>query len=209
MAFVPGNGRSRTRILVFSKAPVPGRVKTRLIPALGSENAARLYEQFVRGALSTALASGVGETELWCTPSTAHRFFREMEAGLGVKLCLQQGVDLGQRMSFAFDSVLTGAGEMNAILMGSDCPDLSSTDLINTVQALQDGCDAVLGPAEDGGYVLLGLRSPAPDLFLDMPWGTETVLETTRERLRRLGFRWHELPVYHDVDRPEDLDRLG
>ncbi len=192
--------------MVFAKAPIPGTVKTRLIPSLGSENSARLHASLVHRTLSMAVNSRVGGTELWCAPDSTHVFFQEMEAGFGVALRLQQGDDLGQRMAFAFNRVLSEAS--SAILVGSDYPDLSRADLRKAAKILEGGCEVVLGPADDGGYVLIGLSRPAPELFVDMPWGTDTVLDMTRERLRRQGRRWRELPVRHDLDRPEDLGYL-
>ncbi len=197
---------NETRILVFAKAPVPGEVKTRLIPALGAGDAARLHALLLRKTLSSVVRSRVGNTELWCAPDVTHGFFQEMKARFGISLRLQRGDDLGGRMSFAFENVLEKAS--SAVLVGSDCAELSGADLRWASEALKNGCEAVLGPAEDGGYVLIGLSRPFPELFVDMPWGTENVLEITRERLRRKGWRWRELPVRHDVDRPEDLERL-
>jgi len=95
-----------------------------------------------------------------------------------------------------------------AVLIGSDCPALRPSDLRAAARALRDGADAVLVPAEDGGYPLLGLRRVSRQLFDGIPWGRATVLDRTRARLRRLGWRWKELRTLWDVDRPEDVARL-
>jgi glycosyltransferase A (GT-A) superfamily protein (DUF2064 family) len=99
--------------------------------------------------------------------------------------------------------------ELPALIMGSDCISLCPADIREAAAALERGADAVLGPAEDGGYVLLGLARASPALFNGIAWGGDRVLVDTRTRLRQLGWRWHELPVRWDVDRPEDLARLG
>jgi len=192
--------------MVFSRTPEPGEVKTRLVPALGAEGAARLHERLTHRAVRKAVASGVGSVELWCTPTTVHPFFSELASAFPLRLRLQRGIDLGERMAAAFDDALSEAS--TALLIGSDSPDLGQEDLRAAMTALEGGCDVVLGPAADGGYLLIGLRCPVPELFRNMPWGTAEVLALTRERLGRSGRRWNELPVRHDLDRPEDLSRF-
>ncbi len=100
-------------------------------------------------------------------------------------------------------------GDSDAVvLVGADCPGLGLDYMRRALDCLEQGADAVVGPAEDGGYVLLGLKRAAPELFHDMPWGSDQVLTKTRQRLRKLGWRWLELSVLWDLDRPEDLERL-
>ena len=96
----------------------------------------------------------------------------------------------------------------NVLLTGSDCPSMTAADLRGAARALRDGRDAVFCPAEDGGYTLIGLTHAMPALFDAMTWGTDIVMEETRQRLRNLGWHWHELPTHWDVDRPEDYQRL-
>ncbi len=196
----------RARVMVFSRTPEPGKVKTRLVPALGPDGAARLHERLTHRAVRTAVASEAGSVELWCAPTTVHPFFSELETVFPLGLRLQQGDDLGERMAGAFDDALSEAS--TALLVGSDSPDLGQEDLRAAMAALQGDYDVVLGPAADGGYLLIGLRCPVPELFRNMPWGTAEVLALTRERLGRAGRRWYELPVRHDLDRPEDLSRF-
>jgi hypothetical protein len=203
---------SNTRILLFAKAPVPGRAKTRLIPALGALGAARLQEQLLRATvarLATGLDRSIGtRLELWCAPDTAHPLFQELAATYALELHVQSDGDLGDRLLAGCTHALRRAD--SAVLIGSDCPDLGPAQLAQAVAALQaPGLDAVLGPAVDGGYVLLGLRRAESALFTDMPWGGDRVAEITRERMAALGWRWRELPALRDVDRPEDLDWFG
>jgi rSAM/selenodomain-associated transferase 1 len=197
---------NETRVLIFARAPVAGRVKTRLIPLLGDHGAAALYRSLIEHALTVAQESGVGPVELWCTPDTDDEFFAACRERYKVTLHRQPEGDLGARMLNAFEAALTRS--RHALLMGSDCPSLTTTDLREAAGALGDGHDAVFCPAEDGGYVLLGLSQAMPALFDAMSWGTATVMEETRQRLRNLGWRWYELGMRWDVDRPVDYQRL-
>lgn len=190
------------RLLIFAKAPLPGLAKTRLIPALGAAGAAALQQRLIRRTLATAAQSGLA-TELWCHPDCAQPFFAACGAEFAVELRNQQGADLGERMHHAF--VTAGAP---ALLIGTDCPGLSAADLHAAAAALAGDCDAVLGPAADGGYYLIGLRRPLAALFHAMPWGTDAVLALTRARLHTAGLRWQELPLHHDIDTPDDLVHL-
>jgi hypothetical protein len=151
---------------------------------------------------------------LMCAPDASHPVFAALAATYGLRLEVQQGADLGARMGHAVRTTLApkaaapgGAAVDRVILIGCDCPDLDAAYLTKAVRTL-DRADAVLGPAADGGYVLLGLRQFDAGLFRDMPWGGAEVAELTRARLRALGRRWQELPVLRDLDRPEDLDLL-
>jgi len=193
-------------VLIFARAPVAGSVKTRLIPLLGDHGAATLYRSLVERALTVARESGVGPVELWCTPTTDDGFFASCRDRFHVTLHRQGEGDLGARMLNAFEDALTRS--RHVLLTGSDCPSLTAADLRAAAGALRDGRDAVLCPVEDGGYVLVGLSQAMSALFDAMTWGTATVMEETRQRLRNLGWRWHELPVHWDLDRPQDYQRL-
>jgi hypothetical protein len=193
-------------VLIFARAPVAGSVKTRLIPLLGDHGAAALYRSLVERALAVARESGVGPVELWCTPTTDDDFFATCRDRFHVTLHRQREGDLGTRMLNAFEDALTRS--RHVLLTGSDCPSLTAADLRAVARALREGRDAVFCPAEDGGYVLVGLSQAMPALFDAMTWGTAAVMEETRQRLRNLGWRWHELPVHWDVDRPQDYQRL-
>jgi uncharacterized protein len=194
-------------IIVFAKAPVPGQAKTRLIPRLGAVGAARLHAALIERSLETAVAAGVGPVELCCAPDPAHPFFAECAERYGVSLTSQGNGDLGARMLGAFDRVVSAVGP--AILVGTDCPALTPRHLQDAAQCLGEGYDAVLAPAEDGGYVLVGLARASPRVFEDIAWGEPGVMRETRLRLTGLGWRWHELAELWDVDRPEDLARLA
>ena len=191
------------RVLVFAKAPIPGEVKTRLIPALGAEAAADLQARLTRRAVEMAVSSNVAPVEIWCSPDDQHPSFR----ALGLPRRIQRGRDLGERMADGFHASL--AHSRFAILIGTDCPAMTGDYLRDAAERLAHGEDAVLGPAEDGGYVLIGLRRYDPRLFAGIAWGTAQVLSATRARLAQSGCHWHELPYLWDVDRVEDLERIS
>ncbi len=191
-------------IAIFAKAPQPGTAKTRLIPVLGSAGAARLQRRLTLNALQLSSRLGSGNVTLWCAPDIRHRFFRALQLHCGVRQCKQHGADLGLRMSHAFSS---HNGPM--LLIGTDCPVLQIEHLNMAKNALEEGNDAVFFPAEDGGYVLVGLRQPQASLFTGIDWGSERVMAQTRERLTELGLRWAEPVTLWDVDQPTDLARLS
>ncbi|GAB6067122.1 hypothetical protein JCM13664_04400 [Methylothermus subterraneus] len=193
-------------ILVFLKAPLPGQVKTRLIGALTPAQAASLHARLAAGLIARLAQARLAPIKLYCHPDTSHLFFQALARRYGVGLRRQRGQDLGERMLSAFQAAL--ALSRFALAVGGDCPELGAAELNAALLALAEGYEAVLGPAEDGGYVLLGLRRPQPELFLTMPWGSATVLAETRRRILALGLKSLELPPLWDLDRPEDLQRL-
>lgn len=191
-------------VLVFAKAPVPGTVNTRLAPVLGADGAAELHRRLTRQSVATALRAGVGPVTLCCAPDTGHPFFRRLERRLGVSLQPQRGADLGERMADALDRALKR--RRAAILIGADCPELDADYLRSAARLLtREALPVVLGPALDGGYVLIGASRMDPSLFQGVPWGEAGVLSATRARLRALGWAFGELAVLADIDRPEDL----
>jgi len=190
---------------VFARAPVPGEAKTRLIPSLGAVGAARLQSALMRRALGTAIDAALGKVSLWCAPDCSHPDFAACRDEFDVALEPQRGPDLGARMLHAF-TVLCRQG--SALLIGTDCPALTVDAMQAAAAALRDGDDAVFIPAEDGGYVLVGLARPVAPLFHDMAWGSHRVMAQSRERMVAAGVRWRELAASWDVDRPQDLARL-
>jgi rSAM/selenodomain-associated transferase 1 len=192
-------------LIIFCKAPIPGQVKTRLIPELTDEQAAELHIELSIKTLQRATLSNLCPVQLWCTPTTDHVFFTASKAAYPIILQQQQGADLGERMHRAFCSAL--ADYPHALLMGCDCPSLTEQDLEEALTALNQGDEVVLAPAEDGGYVLIGLNQPHPELFDNMPWGTKLVLDETRNRIERYKLLHHELIEQWDLDTPGDLER--
>jgi rSAM/selenodomain-associated transferase 1 len=195
-----------SRLLVFSKAPHAGAVKTRLITRLGAQGAADLQARLIHRCLETVTGAGLCPVELWCAPSSREPFFEACRERYGIELYNQPPGDLGERMHAALASAL-GRGEA-AVLVGTDIPSLETADLDAALQALRHGKDAVVGPASDGGYYLIGVRHADRRLFESMPWGTPAVFRETSTRLRRLSLEWLRLRERSDVDTPEDFHKL-
>ena len=192
-------------VIVFAKAPVPGTVKTRLAGHLGADGAARLAERMLIETVSQAHAAALGAVELCCAPDASHAVFERLAGELPLVLSEQGEGDLGARMHRAFVRVL-GRHE-RAIVIGTDAPGLDAAYLHEAAQRLC-GHDAVLGPALDGGYTLIGLRRPNAALFEGIAWSTGEVLAQTRAALQRLGLAHAELAPLADIDEPADLRHL-
>jgi uncharacterized protein len=192
-------------VIVFAKAPVPGQAKTRLIPALGAEQAALLHAALAERAIATAQKTGAEEVELCCTPNSEEAFFQYCAEDFNVSLTEQGDGDLGERMLRALDSAL--AHIERVIIIGADCPALTAKHIDNAASALANA-DVVLMPAEDGGYVLIGATRTDPEMFNDIEWGTASVLVDQRRNLAACGLTLIEADTLWDVDRPEDLTRV-
>lgn len=194
-----------TRIIIFAKAPQPGFAKTRLIPALGAEKAAKLAQQMLFNTLHEALAADIGPVELCVTPEITQMAWQGIRLSAGIEIFAQGEGDLGARLARASERALENA-EM-VLLIGTDCVEMSGTLLCVAAQALQER-DAVIHCTDDGGYALLGLRRFSPFLFSDMPWSTDAVAGTTIARIGQLGWSVHVGQMLHDVDEPQDLKYL-
>ena len=190
-------------IAILAKAPVPGYAKTRLIPTLGADGAAALQAAMLKRMLTTALAADIGPVTLWCAPDRSHPAFAEAVAQ-GAELAEQPAGDIGQRMQAAMAAATTPGG---VIVIGTDCPALTPGHLRQAAAALAEQ-DAVVIPAEDGGYVLLGLRQANAAVFSGVAWSTPQVMAQTRARLAAAGLRHAEFSPLFDVDRSSDLPRL-
>lgn len=197
---------SAARIIIFAKAPVAGEAKTRLVPVLGEEGAARLAHQMLVATVNEALAAGLGQPELCVTPAPRHSAWKDLLPTAPLDLTDQGDGDLGERLARAADRALSHGDPV--LLIGADCPALTREHLRAAAAAL-DEHDAVLLPATDGGYVLLGLRRCDPSLFRDIPWSTSAVTRETLDRIRTLGWTVHVGRTFHDIDRPEDLIAAG
>jgi rSAM/selenodomain-associated transferase 1 len=186
---------SNVRIVLFTRYPDAGRAKTRLIPALGARGAAELHRRLTERTMAEVRATGL-PFEVRVTG----RAVQDFVAWLGTPRVIDQGDgDLGERMRRA-------GPPYPVIFIGADAPDLSARHLLQAAEAVADS-PAVIGPAEDGGYWLLGLARPFDALFGDMAWGTEQVLPATLLRLRDAGVEPVMMPLLADLDRPEDLGR--
>ena len=198
--------RAPAAVAVLAKAPVAGLAKTRLIPLLGAAGAARAQRSFALRTLATVRAACTGAVTLWCAPHATHRFFRALQLRHGVQCVAQPAGHLGERMQAAVDAHFAHSAYTPLLIVGTDCPALTPAHLQQAADALQQH-DAVLIPAEDGGYVLVGMRRPVPLVFERVDWSTPQVLAQTRQQLRQAGATWLELPTLWDVDEPADWER--
>jgi uncharacterized protein len=190
-------------ISILAKAPIPGLVKTPLIPAIGAHATAVLQERLTERAVATALASGTGPVALCCEPDATHNTFLKLVTRNKITLRPQPQGDLGVRVFAAF------AGSAGPVLLiGTDCPALTEAHLRSAAMALREGNDVVLIPAERSGFVLLGMRKAQPTLFSKIPWGGSSVLADMRARIVEQRLMLVERPPLWDVETELNLERL-
>lgn len=194
----------RVGVAILARAPIPGQAKTRLIPAIGADGAARLQRWLLQRTVAMALVADVGPVTLWCAGDPRHPDFAVCRAYGSVVVRNQPESDLGQRMFTAMRESATPGG---VLVIGTDCPAMSASHLREAAERLRHH-DAVVTPAEDGGYVLIGMNKPLESAFENVDWGTDRVMAQTRERLKASRASWDEPATLWDVDRPEDLSRL-
>lgn len=194
-------------LLIFCKAPIPGQVKTRLQPALSAEQAAAAHRQLTYMTLDRAFQQPLCNVELHCSPDASHDFFQDCARRYPLTLKMQHGADLGERMHRAFADAL--GQYRHVLLMGCDCPSLSANDLYRALTALHEGHGAVIAPANDGGYVMIGLNEIQPRLFSNMSWSHEQVMPITRSRAKDIGLNLCELDSQWDVDTYPDWLRYS
>ncbi|NUO72151.1 MAG: glycosyltransferase [Frateuria sp.] len=193
-------------VAVLARAPVAGQAKTRLAASIGRSAAARAQRRFTIDTVHNALAAGLGRVSLWCAPDAAHRFFRALHRRTGIDLQAQVEGDLGRRMAAVAERHFESTPGLPLLMVGTDCPVLSPGHLQQAARMLSQH-EAVLIPALDGGYVLLGLRRMVPEVFEDIAWSTPHVLAQTRVRLRAAGATWCEMEPLWDVDGLDDWQR--
>ena len=191
-------------LVVVAKAPVPGQVKTRLIPHLTSEEAADLYRCFLEDRIIAMNSLKGVNLAIAYTPSNARDMFASFSRN-EFSLFSQKGRDLGERLNRIFEEKLADGYDAVSII-DSDSPDLpASTVQESFKRLLTQKTDVVFGPCHDGGYYLVGMRKPHPQLFCDIPWSTETVLAKTLETAKKIGVKTTLLPRWNDLDTLEDL----
>jgi rSAM/selenodomain-associated transferase 1 len=196
----------RVAVAIMAKAPRAGGVKTRLCPPLSPEEAAALYECFLRDKIAQVRALAGADGVIAFTPDDARGVFEALAPGF--HLLAQRGADLGGRLLNSLAALLRD-GRPGAIAVDSDTPTLPTEFLGEAVRLLSSAAiDVVVGPSEDGGYYLIGLRQPCPALFEEMPWSTPAVLPETLRRAEAKGLRVACLPPWFDVDTAHDLERL-
>ena len=192
-------------LCIFARAPEPGKVKTRIARALGADVALHAHRVLVERCLDQLARVDELEVQLWVAGERDHPDVAAWAADWKLPVRLQQGADLGARMAHAIEATLAVAP--TAIVVGSDAPELDAVCVASAVTALRDH-DVVLGPAEDGGYALIGSRRPVAELFVDMPWGTADVTTATLDKALQLGLQVALLAELWDVDTQADWRRF-
>jgi rSAM/selenodomain-associated transferase 1 len=194
-----------TRIVIFAKAPVPGKAKTRLAPALGEGGAARLAHRMLLDTWRQAIAVQVADAELCVAPDPTDDEWQGLLPS-GAALISGQGKgDLGQRLASAAERVIAGGERI--VLIGTDCPGLTTSRLTDACRELE-GHEAVIHPTFDGGYALLGLSRFDPSIFSGIEWSSSSVAGETIGRVRALGWSLHLGETLQDIDEPADLEGL-
>ena len=194
-----------TIVLLFAKAPVAGSVNTRLIPDIGVEKATGLQENLIHQRLSMLTDAQVCDVTLMCAPDTRHECFIECRKNYQVQLLVQSDGDLGWRMYNATKAALLSY--KYCIVIGTDAPALDEVLIEKAIEVLHADADVVFVPAEDGGYVLLGLQDAHAFLFEKIDWGSAEVMQQSRDKLEMNNISYKELDTCWDVDRLEDYLR--
>ena len=196
----------RQAVVMMAKAPQAGEVKTRLRPPLTAAATAALYRAFLLDTVTKISSLSGAQAVVSYAPADCEAFFADLAPHW--RRLPQRGADLGARMHHCFQQLLARDYD-HVLLTGSDLPTLPRRVLSLAIQlAASPRIDVIIGPSEDGGYYLIGLRTPRPALFEDMVWSTPDVLAETVRRAERLGLRLAYLPTWRDIDTPDDLARL-
>ena len=191
-------------LVVVAKAPVPGRVKTRFLPELTLEEAADLYQCFIHDRITEISTLDGIDKAIAFTPARARETFAAFTPN-GFQLFVQKGEDLGERLINIFLDNFAHGYEAVSII-DSDSPDLPKSIVLESFRILlSDRSDVVFGPCQDGGYYLVGMRKPHSELFKDIPWSTETVLQVTLEKAKKIGIKTELLSSWNDLDTFQDL----
>ena len=194
----------RSRILVFSKPPLPGKCKTRLIPYLGEQGAARLQENLIKKIIADLVTFKLCPIEIWQSEQTDY-FTSHYKTHKEIAIYTQDGIDLGVRMENAIQESLKRAERI--ILIGSDCVLYSKSYLSIALKTLGNN-QVVLGPAKDGGYVLIGVKQIHPTLFSNIEWGSDNVLDITVHKIQEANLEFELLSELWDIDTESDIELL-
>ncbi len=207
------------QLIIMAKAPVAGYAKTRLIPLLGEQGAAHVQRQLIDCVITTASASSATHIDVCCAPSAQHAYFEALQKNIkqntqAIRFSFSSQVDgdLGARMEAAFTTVFSAAiggveRKKHVVMIGTDCPSLQPSTIDAAFMALERAAQAVFAPAEDGGYVLIGLNSPEMSLLRHMPWSEPTLMQTTRTLCAEKNIHFIELKTHFDIDTPSDYER--
>ncbi|MGA2193150.1 MAG: TIGR04282 family arsenosugar biosynthesis glycosyltransferase [Nitrospirota bacterium] len=194
-------------LIIFAKAPVAGIVKTRLFPHVSFDEAAELQRAFLVDITDMACSVDSHQVCIAYSPKGYLELFRELFRGRDIKYYPQEGSDLGEKMSNCFQHAFR-EGARKVIIIGSDIPLLPPGVICDAFGRL-DRSDLVLGPAKDGGYYLIGLKAPIPELFHLISWSGPDVISSTLSRSKYLGISAELMPSLQDVDTFDDLRELS
>ncbi len=198
------NNTKKNTLIIFLKYPEAGKVKTRLAKDVGALRAAEIYSEMSKEIIENLLDAGSYRTIIFYDPPEKEN---EIRNWLGDKQCPitpQAGETLGDKMADAFAQVFS-SGSDKAVIIGTDCVDVSSKTITQAISSLNN-VDVVLGPAEDGGYYLLGLNSHMPEIFREIEWSTDRVLNQTLERIKEKKLNYELLKTLKDIDTLDDLN---
>ena len=198
------------QLAIMAKAPRPAYSKTRLIPAIGADGAARLAAAMIRDTaelcLDVSRARTAASAAICFAPDDGEEQLRELAPGVDTFVA-QRGDSLGQRLTAAFDDLFQTGAE-RVVIIGADSPTLPAEVIERAFDRLDQGIDLVIGPTRDGGYYLIGLRCPTSALFVAIPWSTSRVLAATLDRAAAKQLTVELLPEWYDIDEPDDLKHL-
>jgi rSAM/selenodomain-associated transferase 1 len=196
---------TETVIFLMAKQPQPGKTKTRLCPPMTFDQAALLYEALLKDSIAMVGDLHQVHFAVAVSPLEAMPYFRQITPD-GTLLLPVAGASIGVCLQRAFEEVFE-RGYRKAMALNTDGPSLPVEYLVQAIRLL-DSADVVLGPGEDGGYYLIGMKQPHPKLFSGIPWSTDAVLSQTAAAVEQLGLRLHRTPTWYDVDLPSDVLRL-
>ncbi len=200
----PTSQYSDSCIVMFARAPMLGQVKTRLIPALGEQGALDMHLQLMQRQIEVLNKSSLCSSQLWVDQIQTHPAF----VGFHGEVKQQKGINLGEKMFHAARCVLEQFSKV--VIIGSDCPEIDGAYLEQALLELDKSkIDVVLGPAIDGGYVLIAMKQSHKEIFQDIDWGSELVLQQTVNKLEECGLCYFMLPTLRDIDTEEDLKNFG
>lgn len=192
-------------LIVFLKYPEPGRVKTRLARDIGWKNASLIYSEIAQSVIGKVSKSSEYKTLIFFDPPEKKEDVRRWLKNANLNLLPQEGNPLGERMLNAFEKAFS-LGAKSAVIIGTDCMEVSDKTVLEAFQALRE-VDAVLGPARDGGYYLLGLNRAFPWIFKDIKWSTSLVLSQTIKKIEEKKLRFKLLKTLTDIDTVRDLSK--
>jgi len=193
---------NKKQLIIFIKEPINGKCKTRLIPLLGEQGATDFYKQLASHTVQTSCQLENIDVALYTYPETQHPFIQNLATDNATSIHSQQGKDLGERMYNALHTSLKSYA--HCVLIGSDCPGITSDYIEQAFKALESN-SITLGPATDGGYVLIGCNKISPDIFANTEWSSQTVMQQCLKNIHRLNYSHHLLAELWDIDTPNDF----